>query len=214
MFYTAQQDTPTSTFSMQSLEETSWEEVSKLYQPVLVIYSATHPEEHKNIPTGRLSSSPSYCWYLFDGCDGDHEEERKAAGYRAGRGVHYHLQTVRADWWQPASGSRISKNSGHGCRTVLGMLGENQGREKGWGRSSIYMWRARCPHFSLKIRKKKHFSSLAVKCRHSQTPNHEQLWTGGQHQSSWTTDTEMLEVTRTSLTYQGNTLWNGIQTSK
>lgn len=98
MFYTAQQDTPTSTFSMQSLEETSWEEASKLYQPVLVIYSATHPEEHENIPTGRLSSSPSYCWYLFDGCDGDHEEERKAAGYRAGRGVHYHLQTVRADW--------------------------------------------------------------------------------------------------------------------
>lgn len=120
-----------STFSMQSLEKTFWEEVPKLYQPMLVIYSARHPREHENMPTGMLSS-PSYCWYLFDGCDSDHEEERKAAGYRAGWGVHYHLQTVRADWWQPASSSRISKNSGHGAEQCLVHLERTKvGKEDG-----------------------------------------------------------------------------------
>lgn len=87
-----------------------------------------------------------------------------------------------------------------------------QGRRMGQ-KQHLYV-KSKMPSFLTENQKKKHFSSLAVKCRHSQTPNHEQLWTGGQHQSSWTTDTEMLEVTRTSLTYQGNTLWNGIQTSK
>lgn len=77
--------------------------------------------------------SPYWHLYLFDSCDSDDKEEREAAGHRASRGVHYHLQrgknVLLTTGFQAAEETKTLVTGEKGCSAPWGEVTAQQRRE-------------------------------------------------------------------------------------